>query len=362
MINQLYWPWALMLLLVIPVVVWLGVRRSRTAGLKFSSVNQIKLSQSSWRIKIQPLLTVLRVLTLVLLIIAIARPRYGTSKSVIATEGIAIELVVDCSGSMAEETDFFGQKTNKLEAVKRIVKDFVLGDDDGLEGRPGDLIGLITYATYPETLCPLVHSHEILVEFLEKAEPIRDTQLGNTAIGDALALAAARLHQAETEIENQEMFKVLEEVDREEEPQDSFEIKSKVIILLTDGKQNAGEYDPLQAAELAKKWGIKVYSIGLASDVYQQTLFGPRKIPASAQIDERLLRAVSQATGGQYFRANDAAALKEIYETIDSLEKTKVESIQYTQFSEKFGPFAMSALALLVLEILSSTTFLRKIP
>lgn len=361
--NQLYSPWALLLLLLVPVVVWLMVRKGRSAGLKFSSVEGIKSSKVSWRVKSRWVLVLFRVLCLILLITALARPRYGMKKTVISTEGVAIQLVVDCSGSMAEETDFFGEKTNKLEAVKRIVSDFIEGDGKDLKGRAGDLIGLITYATYPETLCPLVHSHHLLVDFLKRAEPIQHRQLGNTAIGDALALAAARLNQAETEIKNQSKFKAGDIDDSDGGgSEDSFEIKSKVIILLTDGKQNAGDYSPLQAAELAKKWGIKIYAIGMASEVYQQTFFGPQKIPVSAQIDERLLRSVANSTGGRYFQAGDAKTLKEIYKTIDELEKSKVESVEYMEFAERFAVFAAAALGLLLMEIFSSTTFLRKIP
>ena len=353
-------PLAFLLVLILPILIWLRLRKKNTAALRFSSLDILASSKPSWRIRLRPVLFALRILCLLLLIIALARPRHGTKKTVIATEGIAIELVVDCSGSMADPMDYFGTQATKLEAVKKVVGEFVKGDSDQLKGRPGDLIGLITYATYPETLCPLVHSHDILLEFLKNAQPIQHRQLGNTAIGDALALASSRLYTAETELKNQTKKHASKTLS--DEAADTFKIKSKVIILLTDGLQNAGQYQPMDAAELAKKWDIKIYAIGVASDMYQDTFFGRQLIPASQQINEPLLNAVAQATGGKYFHAENAQALKQIYETIDSLEKSTVESVQYTQYAEKFAPFANTALVILVLEILASSTILRKIP
>lgn len=358
--TEFHTPLAFLLVLILPILIWLSLHKKNTAALRFSSLDIMASSKPSWRIRLRPALLALRILCLLLLIVAIARPRHGTKKTIIATEGVAIELLVDCSGSMADPMDYFGKQTTKLEAVKKVVADFVKGDSSQLKGRPSDLIGLITYATYPETLCPLVHSHDILLEFLKNAQPIQHRQLGNTAIGDALALAASRLYTAETELKDQ--TKKHSSKSQNNAAVDTFKIKSKVIILLTDGMQNAGQYQPMEAAELAKKWGIKIYAIGVASDMYQNTFFGKQLIPASQQINEPLLNAVAQSTGGQYFHAQNAQALKQIYETIDSLEKSTVESVQYTQYAEKFAPFANAALIILVLEILASSTILRKIP
>lgn len=354
--TDLHTPFALLLLLLLPLTAWLVLRRKNISALKFSSLNLTKHCKPAIRTKLKHLPLALRLLCLTLLIFALARPRHGTQKTVISNEGIAIQLVVDTSGSMAEEIDFFGEKTNKLQAVKQVVKQFLLGDDDQLSGRAADLVGLVTYATYPETICPLVRSHDILVEFLERAQPIQHRQLGNTAIGDALALAAARQNQAETEIQNQASSKNIDPNDTD------FKIKSKIIILLTDGKQNAGEYSPTQAAQLAKKWGIKIYSIALAADQYRQSLFGTQKIPAAAQVDNSMLQNIADMTDGKYFLASDAKTLKQIYETIDQLEKSEIESIEYLEYAEKFTPFALAALIILLIEIITKTIILKKIP
>ncbi|MHC4620317.1 MAG: vWA domain-containing protein [Planctomycetota bacterium] len=363
---QLYSPWALLLLLLLPVLWYLTARKKRTAPLKFPTLGDVRNCPVSWRLRFRPLLKVARLVCLVLLIVALARPRKGTVLSEISTEGVAIEAVVDHSGSMSTEMDYYGQKLNRLEAVKKVLSDFIAGDKKNLTGRSSDLIGLITFARYADTACPLVLSHNVLLEFLKQTDIVRLRSEDGTAIGDALALAAARLKKAEEEIERRRVQLGLNnEQDRGEEAEAGFKIKSKAIILLTDGRHNAGQYDPLEAAELASKWGIKIYTIGIGSaQSYTtiQTMMGSFKVPSRQDLDEGLLKAIAEKTGGFYSRADDAKALHKVVEKIDSLEKTEVKSIQYTQYAERFGPWTAGALLVLALEMLAGTTIFRKIP
>lgn len=363
---QLHSPWALLLLLVLPVTVYLTVRRRWTAAVKFSSLTNVKGCLVSWRLRLRPLLTAARWVCLGLLIIALARPQKGTVLSEISTEGVAIEVVADRSGSMQAEMDYYGEKLNRLEVVKEVLSDFISGDKKELRGRSGDLIGLVTFARYADTMCPLVHSHNVLLEFLKKTEIVRLRSEDGTAIGDAIALAAARLRKAEEEIEQRRAQLGLEGEGQSEDSKESgFKIKSKVIVLLTDGRNNTGEYDPLQAAELAKEWAIKIYTVGIGSaQAYTtvQTMMGTFKMPTHQELDERLLKAIAERTGGFYGRADDAKALREIVEKIDSLEKTEVKSIQYADYAEHFGPWTLGALLVLGFEMLAGCTVFRKIP
>lgn len=362
---QLYSPWALLLLLILPVLAYLALRKERTAAVKFPSLVDVRNCHLSWRIRFRPFLKVARLLALALLIFALARPRKGTVLSEISTEGVAIEAVVDRSGSMQAEMDF-GQKLNRLEVVKKVLADFIEGDEKGLTGRPSDLIGLITFARYADTVCPLVLSHNVLLEFLKKTEIVELRSEDGTAIGDAIALAAARLRKAEEEIQRRNtQLARLGRGGSETAEQAGFKIKSKVIVLLTDGRNNTGEYAPLDAAELAKKWGIKIYTIGIGSgQAYTtiQTVLGTYRMPTPQDLDEGLLKTIAERTGGFYSRADDTEALRSIVKKINQLEKTHVKSVQYTQYAERFGPLTLTGLALLGFEMLAGCTVFRKIP
>ena len=363
---QLYSPWALLLLLILPVIAFMMRRKRRTAAVRFPSLEDMKAALVSRRLRLRPILKLLRLACLVLLIIALARPRKGTKISETATEGVAIEVVADRSGSMQAEMEYRGKKLNRLETVKRVLAEFIKGEG-GLKGRSSDLVGLVTFARYADTKCPLVHSHDVLLEFLRQTEIARSrSSEDGTAIGDALALAAARLKKAEEEIERRRaQLGLAGTEDPETADEAGFKIKSKVIILLTDGINNAGQYNPLEAAQLAKDWGIKIYTIGIGSaQAYTtiQTMLGTYKVPTQDNIDEGLLKAIAENTGGFYGRAGDAKTLRKIVEKIDSLEKTKVKSVQYTQYAEQFGPWALVALVLLAGEMLFGCTIFRKIP
>jgi Ca-activated chloride channel family protein len=364
---QLYSRWALLLLLVLPVLGYLMLCKRRTATVTFPSLGNMKGCPLSWRLRFRPLLTVARLLCLGLLIVALARPREETVLSEISTEGVAIEAVVDRSSSMQTQMDYYGQKLSRLGVVKKVFSNFISGDDKELGGRSSDLIGLVTFARYADTICPSVLSHNVLLEFLKKTETVRPgSSEDGTAIGDAIALAAARLKKAEEEIrQRRERLGLGGEKASEDEEESGFKIKSKAIILLTDGRNNTGQYDPLEAAELAKKWGIRIYTIGIGSgQAYTtiQTMMGSFKIPAHQDLDERVLKAVAEKTGGFYSQADDAEKLHETVKQIDSLEKTEVKSVQYAQYSENFEPWALGASLVLVLHILAGCTLFRRIP
>ena len=351
--------WILLLLLLLPLLVLLNRRRPTSASVRFSSVDSLKNCSVSWRQRLRPMLFISRLLCLALLIIALARPREGTSISHISTEGVATEIVVDRSGSMAEQMNYAGERLNRLEVVKRVVAEFVKGNDDDLDGRFGDLLGLVSFARYADTLCPLVHGHEVLLDFLEQTEIVRIRAEDGTAIGDAIALAAARLKTAERQImENNASLTGDSDDEKADEP--DFTIKSKVIVLLTDGINNAGDHTPLEAAKLAKEWGIKIYTVGIGGG----RAFGSigMRMRMGQNLDERLLKTIADETGGFYGRADDGETLREIYEKIDTMEKTEVKSVEYVDYAEQFALPAMVALALLMFEILAGCTVFRKIP
>jgi len=362
---ELYSPWILLLFLFLPLLAYLKLRKRTLAAIRFPSLMDIRQCPVSLRQRLRPLLNVARFICIVLLIVALARPRKGTILSEITTEGVAIEVVADRSGSMQAEMDYFGQNVNRFDAVKKVFSDFISGNKKGLTGRSGDLIGLITFARFADTTCPLVLSHNVLLEFLKKTEIVRIRSEDGTAIGDAIALAAARLKRAEEELQ-QRRARLIENGEQKINKQESgFNIKSKIIILLTDGINNAGRYNPVQAAELAKEWGIKIYSIGIGSaQAYTtvQTPLGTYKMPTGQNLDEALLKTVAEKTGGFYGRADDAETLVKIVKKINDMERTEVKSIQYAQYSEHFGIWTLGALLMLVLEILAGCTVFRKIP
>ncbi len=362
----LYSPWALLLFALLPFLGYFLFRRKRRAAVKFPSLLDMRNCRVSWRLRLRPLLAAARLLCLALLILAFARPRKGTVLSEISTEGVAIEAVVDRSGSMSTEMDYYGEKLDRLEVVKRVVGEFIEGDEKGLRGRTGDLIGLITFARYADTVCPLVLSHGVLSEFLKHTQIVTLRREDGTAIGDAIALAAARLRKAEEEIQRRNAaLGFAAEGDTPPRDTTGFKIKSKAVILLTDGRNNTGRYSPLDAAELAKKWGVKIYTVGIGSaQAYTtvQTLLGTFRMPTQQELDEELLQAIADRTGGFYSRADDAQSLRDVVRKIDELEKTEVKSVQYTQYAEHFGFWTLPALVLLVLEMLAGCTVFRKIP
>ncbi len=346
-------PWLLLLALSPVILFVIYLKRRAWGSLKFSSTDSIRQLKTTWRRRLAHLPAVLRMLGLILLIIALARPQKGTQQIVDASEGIAIEMVIDRSGSMSNEMEFQAEQMTRLDAVKRVFKEFALGNDEDLEGRPNDLIGVITFGTYADTVCPLTLGHGVLPQFLKTIQLPKTREEGQTAIGDGIALAAARLKTAEKTLEKQ--------VGQEK----TFTIKSKIMILLTDGEQTAGKRNPIEAAKLAKEWGIKIYTIGVGSDEGVRrvnTFFGSRLIRAPSEVDKETLQAIADETGGKFYMAEDAAALREVYKEIDTLEKSEVKSLRYVNYDEVFHWFLYPGLALLGLELLLSTTLLRRVP
>jgi len=242
----------------------------------------------------------------------------------------------------------------RLDVVKRVFRDFVLGSDK-LRGRPNDLIGMVAFARYADTVCPLTLAHGALDPFLDSVQLVQRREEDGTSIGDALALAAARLQKAEETLREQVR----------EEGRKAYEIKSRVIILLTDGENNAGKRTPLQAAELAADWDIKIYTIGIGGGdavATIQTPFGAYKVPTRSRIDEGTLKAVAEATGGIYRRADSAQALEDVYDEIDELERSEIESIRFMDYEERFTGWALAALLVLVAETALRCFVFRRIP
>jgi Ca-activated chloride channel homolog len=345
-------PWAFLLLLLIPVLMGLKSFRNKAASIRFSTVKHAGGAGRSIRRGLIWLPTALRAAALVALTVALARPQTGLEQIREINKGIAIEMVVDRSSSMSAELEYDGQNMNRLEAVKRVFAEFVLGGKN-LPGRPNDLIGMIAFARYPDTTCPLTLAHGAIPAFLKTVQMVQVREEDGTAIGDALALAAARLKTAEATLKNQA------------ETQGQYQIKSKVIVLLSDGENNAGKRSPMQAAELAAQWGIKIHTIAIGGGEAVSSIrtpFGVYKVPSAQRVDTRALKAVAEKTGGMFSQAGDAEALRRIYEKIDQMEKSEIESVRFVDYKESFLGFALAGLFLLVCEAVLTSTLFRKIP
>lgn len=322
-------PWAFVLLLLVPVVVWRSF--GGRAAIRYPAAGVLVSHSATWRTRLLWLPPALRAAALLCLIVAAARPQVGLDPVKNLTEGVAINMVVDRSGSMTNRIVFRGERQTKLAVVKTVFTEFLLGDEKELGGRPSDLVGVIAFAGTADTISPLTHSHDALVKLLEELDMSSGTAASGTAIGDAVALGAARLETAEKELGDQE---------------DGFRLRSKVMILLTDGEHNAGERSPAEGVALARRWGIKIYTIG----------FGGSDEGAA------MLEGAAASTGGLYQRAEDANSLRAVYEEIDRLEKTDIEAIQYLTEREYFVPLALAALILLLIELLLARTVLRRLP
>ncbi len=344
-------PWMFLLLAVIPAVLYVRLAWRRPPAVRFPTTQPVRQLSSGWRVRLASLPLWIRAGALILLVIALARPQEGMERVVDVSRGVAIEMVIDRSSSMSAEFRYRGERLNRLDVALRLFQDFVEGAGD-LSGRPSDLIGLVTFARYADTVCPLTLDHDTLVQFLPTVRLVDRESEDGTAIGDAVALAAARLRTAE------------EALARQTGRRKDYEIKSKVIILLTDGQNNAGKRTVKEAAELAAAWGIKIYAIGIGGEgaATIRTPFGTYTVPVGEGVDEATLRTLAETTGGLYRVAEDAEALRSVYEEIDKLEKTEIESTRFVDYREKFPPFAMAGLILLGLEIVLSATVLRRAP
>lgn len=292
---------------------------------------------------------------LLVLSLALARPQLGVGRVETSSEAIAIQLVVDRSGSMNQYMEVDGALVTRISAVKDVLHDFLLGDGEELTGRASDLVGLITFARFAETACPVVRDPATLSQLVQTIETAQARYEDGTAIGDGLALAAARLKRTEDELKNRQAAG---------RAGPDLKIKSKVIVLLTDGDNNAGEADPIEAAKLAADWGIKVYTIGIGAgaDSFQvlRTPLGEQRVRVPSNVDESSLKQIADLTGGTYHRAQDGEALRRVYGEIDRLEKSSVNTVEYTDWQEQFIFPAAAGGAMIAMGLLLGSTWLRR--
>jgi len=323
--NPIYF---LLLLLLIPMIGWyIWKLRKSQASIQLSSIEGFDKAPNTLRIYLRHVPFILRMGAFIFLVIALARPQTTNSWNTTTTEGIDIVMSVDISSSMLA----MDLKPDRLQAAKDVAATFI-------NGRPNDNIGLVVFARESFTQCPLTTDHAVLLNLLKdvKCGMIED----GTAIGHGLATAVSRLKDSKA--------------------------KSKVIILLTDGSNNAGEIAPITAAEIAKTFGIRVYTIAVGTigeaPYPVQTAMGVKITTIPVEIDEKVLTQIAQLTGGLYFRATNNKALKEIYSEIDQMETTKMKVQEYSKKYEEYAFFALIGLSLFLLELLLRYTLLKNIP
>ncbi len=344
-------PWMFLLLPVVVVYWWVCRRGSR--AIVFSSVDLAGMNLRSLRQRFLGVVGLLEMLSLLLLVVALARPQIGREKLNDVSRGVAIQMVVDVSSSMDLSVNSLGRQESRLDIAKRVFEEFIAGHAERSNGRENDLIGMITFARYADTLCPLTLGHDALLQFVKELEIESRPNEDGTAIGDALMLAAARLSKAHTASGK-----------GEEKGSSAYEIKSKVIILLTDGENNCGRHMPMEGAALAQKWGIRVHTIGFGDQPgtrVVQTPAGEREISVNSA-DTQTLALVAQATGGIFRMAKDADSLRSVYREIDAMEKSDIVRVSQMDYAEAFGGFAIGGLLCLVLEALLAATLLRRLP
>jgi Ca-activated chloride channel family protein len=319
-------PHLLWLLLVVPMVgVWTWWRFRREGGLRYSDVRPALSAPASWTVRLRGLPTVLRMGALALGILALARPQVRDVIRTKTAEGIDIMLVLDTSSSMRAE-DF---QPNRFQAAREVASSFV-------EGRVSDRVGLVVFAAEAYTQVPLTLDYDFLQRMMERVR-IGVVEDG-TAVGTALATAVNRLKDTES--------------------------KSKVVVLLTDGRNNRGEIDPATAAEIASTMGVRVYAIGVGTPGPQTTnqQHLEEQKPGESGVDEQMLRTVAETTGGRYFSASSKDALQRIYDEIGQMEATDVDERVYTDREEWYPWFLAPSFALVLLDVLLSTTLFRRFP
>lgn len=327
-------PLALLLLLLIPLLLARPRGGARSRLLRFSTRVALDEITPSARMTLRrPLLGFLKALSYTLFVIALARPQTGTTFAEVATSGRDIMLALDVSASM-QAMDFFieDERVDRLTALKKVVKEFI-------DGRPGDRMGLVVFGEEAFTQCPLTIDHDVLKEFVDALEV---GMAGNgTAIGNALAVSLKRIRELDAE--------------------------SKVVVLVTDGKNNSGSVTPGEAAKAADELGITIHAIGIgSSDPAPFPVQGPFGITTlrsqPMEYDEETLLQIAQATGGQYFNARDLEKLREVYKQIDLLEEREEEAFQFIEYEEHFLGFLLAGLAFYFLWLLASSTLFLIIP
>lgn len=322
-----------LLLLLIPYIIWYALRNDRSEpSLQVSTTSMYAQMPRSWKVYLRHAPFVLRCLALALLVVVLARPQSSHSWKNSEVEGIDIMMAVDVSTSMLAED----LKPNRLEAAKQVAAEFI-------NGRPNDNIGLTVFAGQSFTQSPLTVDHTVLLNIFNnvKCDIVTSGLIADgTAIGDGIANAVTRLKDSKA--------------------------KSKVIILLTDGSNNCGEISPLTAAEIANTFGIRVYTIGVGSNgtaPYPVQAYGTTQyVQVEVEIDETTLRQIASTANGRYYRADSNSKLREVYEEIDKLEKTKLNVQEFSRKNEEYQPFALAAALCIILELLLRLTILRRIP
>ncbi len=321
-------PWFFwLLLLLIPIIAWyIWKNKQQETKIQFSNLQAFQSYKKSYKVYLRHLVFVLRMVVLALIIVILARPQSTDKMKNISTEGIDIVMALDVSTSMLAQD----LKPDRLKAAVKVAQDFV-------KKRVNDRIGLVVFAGESFTQCPITFDHDVLVNLLKEVKTglIED----GTAIGMGLANAINRLKDSES--------------------------KTKIIILLTDGENNKGSISPVTAAEIAANYNIRVYTIGVGTEGQApypfQTLLGTQTQMVDVKIDEKSLKEISAKTDGQYFRATDNQSLKEIYEKIEQLEKTKIEVNEYSQYNEEYLFWAILAGILLIIELFIRNVFLKSI-
>jgi len=327
-------PIFLILVLLVPLLVIARLRQRRSATVKFSALEALRLAlpAGSGRLKHLPL--ALRCAAIVLIIISLARPLRGIAHTKVYSEGIDIILAIDVSSSMDARDMTRNLRINRLDVVKGVVKRFI-------PERKNDRIGVVAFARYAYTQAPLTLDHDVLIDLVERLKIVpRGGDEDGTAIGSAIITGAARLKESKA--------------------------KAKVIILLTDGMNNFGEISPGSAAQVARQLKIKIYTIGagtkgVAAYPDPGQMFGQWTM-RPVDIDEESLRKVAETTGGHYYRAQDERALREIYDRINKMEKVSIEEEKFMEYRELFPYLLIPAFLLLCAEIVAGQTFLRRLP
>lgn len=322
--------WLIPIILVF--LVWFH-RQQKPLTIQFSALSLVETLKPTLKTRFYFVLKLFRYTAIVLMLIAFARPQSVLEETVHSSEGIDIVLTIDASGSMAaEDFNINRERVNRLTIVKNVVENFI-------DKRENDRIGLITFAGLAYTVCPLTIDYSWLKENLSQVE--LGLMEDGTAVGSAIASSISRLKESDA--------------------------KSKIVVLLTDGVNNAGDIDPIQAANVAKSLGIKVYTVGAGSNGYvpfpAKDFFGRnvyRRV--LTELDENTLKKVADITGGKYFRATDTESLVKIYDEIDQMEKVEIEEHGYRQYTELFHFFLIPAMLILLLEILLSSTLLLTLP
>lgn len=334
-------PTALLLLLLVPLLL-LALRRRRAVAIGFPAGGELARLPRSWAQRLHRALPWLRALAIGLVLLALGGPQWGVETTTVERQGIAIAMVIDTSSSMsAIDLELDDEPASRLEVVKTTFRDFVSGRGTADGGRGGDAIGMVTFARYADTISPPTLDHEALLGLLDQVDIVALPTEDGTAIGDALVRAIDLLGAAGG--------------------------AGKAIILLTDGSYNAGEAEPLVAAQLAAAYGIRINAIGAGS---RGTALmpvaapdgGTDYLPSEVTIDEATLEQIAELTGGRYFRATDAVALRAIYAEIDRLEKAPNVAEHQQRYLDLYPLVIACALALLLLEMVLATTRLRTLP